>query len=148
MTHRPRSGARGFSTLEALVASAVLAIGMVALARLHIDLRAGSQAARERSEAVRLAQQDLEALRAFAGAAGFEAIADAEAQDVTPPGSATRYRRERRVAVEAAGALKSVQVSLRWTDRQGAPQVLVLRTLIQGDDPALSAALAMPRPGL
>lgn len=146
MTRKPRRAAAGFSTLEALVASAVLALGMVALARLHVDLRAGTQAARERSEAVRLAQQDLEQLRAFATAAGYEAIADAESADVTPPGSSTNYRRERRVEARAGGALKSVQVTVRWTERQGGPQALVLRTLIQGDDPALSAALALPRP--
>jgi Tfp pilus assembly protein PilV len=148
MKPSPHRRQRGFSTLEALIAFAVLALGMVALARLHVDLRAGAENARERSEALRLAQQDIETLRAFASPAGWTAIANADPADVTPVGGTTRYLRERSVVGDAAIGLKSVLVTLRWTDRQGAPQTLSLQTLLLGDDPALSGALALPRPAL
>lgn len=148
MTRSPGRPAAGFSTLEALVASAVLALGMIGLARLHVDLRAGAEAARERSEAARLAQQDIEQLRAFGSRAGWAAIADAEPADVSPPGGTTRYLRERSMASDGALGLKTIEVTLRWTDRHGAAQSLALRSTIASDDPVLSGALAVPRPGL
>lgn len=139
---------RGVSTLESLVAFAVLALGMIGLARVQVDLRAHAEAARERSEAVRLAQQDLEALRAFATTAGWDAIGDAGPADVTPPGATTTYRRERSVQGGAERGLKAVRVTLRWADRHGAPQSLQLQTLIGASDPALAGALTLPRPDL
>lgn len=147
-TTATRSRQRGISTLESLIAFAVLALGMIGLARVHADLRAHAEAARERSEAVRLAQQDLEDLRAFATTAGWDAIGDAEPADVTPPGATTAYRRERNVHAGTGPALKSIRVTLRWTDRHGAPQSLQLQTLVGASDPALSGVLALPRPDL
>ena len=139
---------RGISTVEALVAAAVLALGMIGLARLHVTLRANADAARERSEAVRLAQQEIEQLRVFANLAAWSAIADAAPADVTPAGNTTHYLRERIVQTDTDAGLKSVQVVLRWTDRHGAAQQLRLQTRIAGADPALSGALALPRPDL
>lgn len=149
-TTRPaqRRRERGMSAVEALVAAAILALGMIGLARLHATLRAHADAARERSEAVRLAQQEIEQLRAFASVAAWSAIADAEPADVTPAGSTTHYVRERIVRTDADAGLKSVLVVLRWTDRQGAAQQLRLQTRIAGTDPALAGALALPRPDL
>ncbi len=136
---------RGISLLESLIAFLVLSLGMLALSRVQNELRSSAEAARERSEAVRLAQLDIEGLRAFASDAGWAAIADLSA-DVTPPGSSTRYALERVVQTSADPALKSVQVTLRWSDRHGAAQQLHLATLIAGHDPALSGALTIPRP--
>jgi hypothetical protein len=38
-----------------------------------------------------------------------------------------------------------VQVTLQWSDRHGATQQLRLATQIASQDPALSAALTLPR---
>lgn len=138
---------RGVALLEALIAFLVLSIGLLALSRLQTDLRANADAARERTEAVRLAQIDIEGLRAFANPADWDAIADASA-DVTPAGSRTRYTLERVVEAGAVPALKAVQVTLQWNDRHGTPQQWRLATMIAGPDPALSAALTLPRPQL
>lgn len=139
---------RGLSTIDALVAAAVLGLGMLGLARLHGDLRSSAEAARERSEAVRLAQQDLEELRAFTTVSAWASYADAEPTDVTPPGATTRYLRERSVRALDDVGVKAVRVTLRWSDRRGGAQSLVLQTLIAGSDPALAGALALPRPDL
>ena len=87
-------------------------------------------------------------MRAFATTAGWDAIGDAEPADVTPPGATTAYRRERSVHADADSGVKAVRVTLRWTDRHGAPQSLQLQTLVGTNDPALSGALALPRPDL
>ena len=143
---RPRPAPqRGVSMLEALIAALLLAIGMLALSRLQIDLRASADAARERSEAVRLAQIDIEHLRVFADGTAWSAVVDASG-DVTPAGSTTVYMLERTVQTRADPDLKAVQVTVHWTDRHGAAQQLRLDTLIAGQDPVVSGALALPRP--
>lgn len=139
---------RGISTLEALLAFALLSLALAALGRVYASLRAGADAAREHSEALRLAQREIEQLRAFATPAGWDAIADAEPAEVTPPGATTRYRRERAVLAHPELGLKTIRVTLRWVDRHGAEQAIVLQTLIGGADPTLAAALAVPRPAL
>lgn len=136
---------RGIALLEALLAFLVLSIGLLALSRLQTHLRTNADASRERSEAVRLAQTDIEGLRAFANSADWDAIADASA-DVTPAGSRTRYTLDRVVQSSADPALKAVQLTLQWNDRHGAAQQWRLATLIAGQDPALSAAFTLPRP--
>jgi len=138
---------RGVALLEALLAFLVLSIGLLALSRLQAHLRTNADASRERTEAVRLAQTDIEGLRAFANAADWAAIVDASG-DVTPAGSRTRYTLDRVVQTSADPVLKAIHVTLQWNDRQGVAQQLRLATLIGGQDPALSAALTLPRRGL
>ena len=138
---------RGVSLVEALLAFLVLSLGLLALSRLQTDLRASAEAARERSEAVRLAQLDIEGLRSFAGNAGWNAIADATV-DATPAGSSTVYTLERAVQTRSEPTLKAVQVTLHWNDRRGTAQQWRLSTLIAGHDPALSGALTLPHPAL
>ena len=138
---------RGVALLEALIAFLVLSIGLLALSRLQTHLRTNADAARERSEAVRLAQADIESLRVFASRADWDSIADASA-DVTPAGSRTRYALERVVQASVEPGLKAVQVTLQWSDRHGTAQQVQLATLIAGQDPALAGALTLPRPQL
>jgi Tfp pilus assembly protein PilV len=145
--HTSAARQRGVSLLEALLAFLTLSLGMLALSRLQTDLRASADAARERSEAVRLAQVDVEGLRSFADSAGWNSIADATV-DVTPAASSTAYTLERAVQTRSDPAVKAVQVTLHWNDRQGTSQQWRLSTLITGHDPALSGALTLPRPPL
>ena len=143
---------RGASLIEALVAFLVLSLGMLAMARVQSGLRQNADVARERSQAVRLAQQDLEALRGFAamnaasGVPAYAAIANATL-DVTPAASPTRYGLTRTVQTSDDPAFKTVGVSVGWTDRAGAPQQAQLSTAIAGHDPVYSGALALPRHG-
>jgi Tfp pilus assembly protein PilV len=88
----------GIGLLEALLALLVLALGLLATAKLHGHLRLHADIARQQSQAVRLAQEDLERLRAYAvlaGGGGQRAYADIAASSaradegarftVTPP---------------------------------------------------------------
>ncbi len=147
------TGERGTTLFEALIACLVLALGMLTVARGHGHLQLSADAARQRSEAVRLAQEDIETLRAFSvlaaapGAASFEAIASAtRTVDAVASASTTRYTVERQIdpAGAAAGA-KSVRVTVRWADRAGDVRQVVLNTLIAAADPAFGGALALER---
>ncbi len=144
---RPRRQ-RGFTLLEALVAFLVLALGMVALAQLPKQLRLRGEVARQQGEAVRLAQAEVETLRAYAvigdtaGLRSFDAIT-ASSRAIEAHG--TRFALARRVADDPATSSKQVSVDLGWTDRSGAAQSLTLSTLIARESPALGAALGLPR---
>ena len=56
---------RGTTLLEALIAFLVLSLGILTIGRVQTHLRLGSDIARQRAEAVRLGQEELENLRAF-----------------------------------------------------------------------------------
>jgi Tfp pilus assembly protein PilV len=154
----PRPG--GLALIEVLIATALLGLGSVALMRLHLHLRHGSEVARQRAEALRLAEEDLETLRAYtrldsgggSGAGGgggsgaaWSAIGNLAAQEVTDLGGPTVYTRSRSVSPAAAPALKSVTSTLAWTDRHGEARQLRLPTLVAGLDPALIGALLLRR---
>ena len=58
------------SLVEAIVAMAVMAFGMMAIVGLQTTLRANSDVAKQRSEAVRIAEEAIETARAFSLMAG------------------------------------------------------------------------------
>ncbi|HMN76797.1 MAG TPA: hypothetical protein PKC97_12075 [Burkholderiaceae bacterium] len=148
--HR-RCREQGFALLEALIAAVLVAAGAAALLWLQGELRFNADVARQRTEAARLAQADIERLRAFVavdgGSPGWSEIDD-DVQDVTPVASPTRYTLTRLVQADSALALKTIDVTLRWTDRRGQAQQLSLATTIAGHDPALAGALSLPRPAI
>lgn len=63
--HRPRAAARGVSLVEALVAMAVMSIGMLALVGVQSTLRMNGDLARQRTEATRIASEEIERVRSF-----------------------------------------------------------------------------------
>ena len=70
---------RGVSMVEAIVAMAVMAFGMMAIVGLQSTLRLNSDVAKQRSEAVRIAEEAIEDWRAFSAmptTAGLKAYDD------------------------------------------------------------------------
>jgi Tfp pilus assembly protein PilV len=145
----PSSGAhrqRGISLIEALIALLMLSLGLLAVGKLQSHLRLHADIARQQSLAVRLAQEDLERLRAFSvvgAASGVRAYADIATASVTAD-EATRFVVTRQIADVAGLRAKSALVNVGWTDASGATQNATLNTIISGSEPALSGALALP----
>ncbi|HKX41775.1 MAG TPA: prepilin-type N-terminal cleavage/methylation domain-containing protein [Burkholderiaceae bacterium] len=139
---------RGITLIEALLSFVILAFGMLGIARLHVDLRAHADLARQRTDATRIAGEDMERLRAFSvlGSSGaapsYAAIATAsiEVADSTG-GAATRYTIERHVATIAGEQAADVAVVVHWTDRRDGAQHAALNSVIARSDPVLAAAL-------
>lgn len=142
---------RGVSLLESLVAFVVLAAGSAAVAQLQTHVRLASDVARERSEALRLGQDALETMRAFTGLDGapgeptYAAIAsvDVSVDAASSPAAHPAYRVEQRVDDDAAGGMKAVAVAVRWTDRSGIAQEVVLHSFIARIAPAYAGSLAL-----
>lgn len=149
MVHHARRAQQGIALIEALIAFLVLTLGMLAVLRLQPELRQHAELARQRSEATRLAQQDIEGLRGFVrldGAApSFDAIA-AAAYAVEPDGlGSPRYHVQRRIDAAAWPHSRVVVVSVQWADHQGEVQRIELATLIAAHEPALAALSLLPR---
>lgn len=134
---------RGASLVEALVGILVVAIGMLGSAQWQWRLRQAVDLARQQSEAVSVAQGELEALRAFAasegpaGVASFAAITSGQTVLGSAAGSATAYRVTTQVHDGPDGSLKHLVVDVDWPDRSGSGRNLRLYTAIGGQAPGL-----------
>ncbi len=149
----------GVSLIEALVALAVLSVGMVGVVGVQGTLRQNADLAKQRSEAVRIAQEDIERWRAYAQmdtdpSGDRRAYADLAVTPTPNPGSElvsglatnTEFRLTRTVAETADASRKSVRVEVGWEDRAGRPQSVVLHTHIARTDPSLVAGVVNALP--
>lgn len=149
MKRAPRQ--RGTALIESLMAFLVLALGMWVVSRVQTHLRLHSEIARQRTEAVRLAQEDMESLRAFgsieASATG-RSYADIATSSKTIDSShgyasQTTYTLTRSVTAAPVPQAKAVGIIVAWEDRAGDPQQVALHSMIGGNDPAYSGALGI-----
>ena len=144
---------RGVTLIEALVALVIMAFGMLALSGLQGNMRRSADFAKQRGEAMRLAQQDLETLRAFSvldlpanAASNVQAYADIVsnvAANVGDPNSNTSFALRRTVLNNIEPPLRTIQVTVSWQDRTGAAQSISLDTIVSRTDPSLGASLAV-----
>jgi hypothetical protein len=130
---------------------------------MQATLRTNADLSRQRSEAVRMAQEKVESLRAFTrldGAASGELdyadVASSTAEDVTPSSGRANATFKRTVTVGSpatgAPAVKTVTVAVQWWDKRtdvtdlSDPNIqqVVLTTAIAKLDPALGASLGVP----
>lgn len=137
----------GFSLLEVLISLVVVAIGLIAIAKFQGNfLRSGSDA-QARSEATHIAQQQVEALKAYTTLAQYDAllsVVDVESEGfVTVTGTNTEYSVTRTVATNTDPDYKNVAVNVAWTDTVGDQQSITLNSLISRSDPSMDGAIAM-----
>ena len=151
-----RSQSRGVSLIEALLALVVMSLGMLAVVGVQATLRSNGDLSRQRAEAVRLAQEGIETWRTFtsltavAGQVDYTDIISDGPDDVSPPLANAVYLRTRIVSADALNGsppLKTLAVTVQWTDRTGAPQQVQLFTTVARIAPAIAASLSVPPNG-
>jgi Tfp pilus assembly protein PilV len=162
-----KTPSRGIALIEALIALAVMAFGMLAIVGLQSTLRQNGDLSRQRAEAVRLAQAEIESIRAYASLgsalapapATFSGLGTRAAIPVPDAaGRSTRYTLTTTVAegagladLAATGAvsLKHVTVKVEWFDRRSlsVAQSVELSTAVHGVAPELAATLSLPANG-
>ena len=152
---------RGVTLLEALIALVVVALGLLAFMALQAKLRVNSDVAKQRSEAVRIAQENLENLRAFGTLANDTSIANNFSYDggvvagasaktqisATSTSTNTSYAVTQTIVASAVAGMKDIGVAVQWVDRDDNTHRVALRSVIARADPRLGAALAIPPNG-
>lgn len=141
----------GLALIEVLIAFALISLGSLGLLRLQRLLHDSADFARQRAEAVRLAEADLEGLRHFSrlesgnGEFAWADIRTLTATALDDVASNAGFTLQRSVGDGPATRLKAVDSRIDWTDRNGAAQQLTLSSLIAAVDPAAIGALALQR---
>lgn len=150
----PRTGGRGVSLIEALVALAVMAFGILGVVGVQTTLRSNGDIAKQRAEAVRIAQQEVDHWRSFTvltlppsptlHTIAYDQLTSAGPTSVV--GNNTTFALTRTVTASTSGSGKSVQVDVSWVDRGGTTQSVSLKTLVAGILPEISgSASIVPR---
>jgi len=138
----------------------VMSFGMVALVGLLATLRRGGDVAKQRSEAMRIAQADLASLRAFAdlkrpnGSTTPDYDTDLAVSELAWNAAVangnTTFTVTRKVTpvinVGAEPQARTVDVTVDWLDRAGEQGKLRLSSVISRTDPAFSGAAAITPP--
>ncbi|HEY6511428.1 MAG TPA: prepilin-type N-terminal cleavage/methylation domain-containing protein [Burkholderiaceae bacterium] len=146
---------RGVSLVEAMVALAVMAFGMLTVVGVQSTLRLNADVAKQRSEATRLAQEKLDEWRSFT-VVDFTAVGDRAWSTIdddvsTVNGLNATYEVRREVVTTADPPTKVVRVTVSWSDRAAAnandKNRVMLASSIAAAAPALSGTLAV-RPGI
>lgn len=142
---------RGLSLIEALVAFAVMGFGMLGVLGIQATLRSNADQAKQRTEAVRIAQEALENWRNFSVLTAtpsqtrlYADIDDIAATAVTGYTTNTTYTLTGGVVEAASSGTKTVIADVTWTDRAGVTQSVRLASLITGVAPELAATVATP----
>jgi Tfp pilus assembly protein PilV len=140
---------RGTSLVEALVAMAVMAIGMLAVVGVQATLRLNADVSKQRSEAVRIAQEAMEAARGFSaieapavGQTAYAALGDAAARAVAGYTTNTTFLLTQSVVAHADAPRKDIRIRVDWTDRSGQAQGVELNSVVGANDPRLALLLA------
>ena len=132
----------GVSLLEALFSLLVLSVGVAATGRLHRHLETHADIARQRSEAVRLAQEDLEAAHLLGAP---PASSERSVQDSAALRLNTVFELTRQIDAGDPGAapFRPATVAVTWRARDGSTQQTVLASAFTAQDPAFSGALTL-----
>lgn len=139
---------RGTSLVEALVAMAVMALGMLAVVGIQSTLRLNADVAKQRSEAVRIAQEAMEAARGFSavetpgqGQTAYAAVVGGQAQAVEGYTTNTTYLVTRSVVTHTDAPRKDIRIRVAWEDRSGQAQAVELSSIVGANDPRLALLL-------
>ncbi len=138
----------GFALLEALMALLVVAVGLLALGASYMKLARGEDVARQRGEATRLAQEQIESMRGFtqiasgAGVVSWNGLASGNDSTTTN----TTYTRTWTLGGQASDALRPLMLEVGWNDRWNEAHAVRMSTVLARSDPADNGALGFPLP--
>jgi type IV pilus modification protein PilV len=145
---RAISNSGGFTLIEALVALVILSFGLLAVAGFQMQLSRGSDLAKQRTQATRLAQEKIEELRSFeqlTAQGGKFTYADlATGTDAQQTVGNMAYTRSWTVSGNATSPYRTASVTVAWNDRANDAQTVNLISIVSRSDPADVGGLTVP----
>ena len=142
-----RGGQRGFTLIEALISLVVMAFGMLALSGMQLSLSRNADVAKQRTEAMRLAQARIEEMRSFTGIStgtinwnGLDSTAN------TTTVTNTTYTVASTMSGVNTDTMRPVNVQVSWSDRTGAAQSVNIASVISQTDPRDPGFIGNPLP--
>ncbi|MDE1949108.1 MAG: prepilin-type N-terminal cleavage/methylation domain-containing protein [Burkholderiales bacterium] len=159
-----RPAESGVSLIEALVAMAVMAFGMLGIVGIQASLRLNADIAKQRTEAVQIAEQALENARSFTlidatpATGTYDGIANTSFTDSTITTTNATYTVQITSSPDGSTnnlidpPFKAVTVKVSWTDRAGLGGIVsgdgsnsvVLDSIIPRVMPEVGATLSLP----
>lgn len=147
----------GFTLIEALITLLVMGFGMLSVAGMQLSLSRNGDMAKQRTEATRLAQERIEALRSFTGIAtgnpnwngligGTEQISPTTYVNGISNATNVTYTRTLSLGGAITDPLRAASVTVAWIDRAGDPQSVTLATVLSKSNPSDSGFLTFPLP--
>jgi type IV pilus modification protein PilV len=152
---------RGFALIEALVALLVVSFGLLAIASFQYTLSRSSDVAKQRSEATRIAQAEMDRLRSFGQRQSdgnptdtrYTYVDDVVTRSAwTVPGVTTNttYTMSRTVTVpspapSSGDRFRWVNIAVSWVDRANQTQQVALNSVISDGDPGDLGVLGVRR---
>lgn len=156
MMHSTRRGQLGFSIIEALISLVIMGFGILSLAGMQSALSRNSDDAKQRTEAVRLAQEKIESLRSYTGisstivgqgttsntALNWNALTGSTDSITTN----AVYTRTWAIGGASGDPMRGLTVNVAWMDRVGEAQTISLSSILSKTDPSDSGFLGFPLP--
>lgn len=125
---------RGVALVEALVALLILGLSALSLSGVQSLLWLNGETARQREHALLVATQQLEAVRAQARTV-YDQVGSLPQAGAKTDATGTTYALTQRVTAGEHLPYKTVSVVVRWSDRSGRPQDVVLGTVVSRPTP-------------
>ena len=155
-TTASRHGQLGFSIIESLIALVIMGFGILSLAGMQAALSRNSDDAKQRTEAVRLAQEKIESFRSYTGIASTvvgQGTTSATALNWSALAGSTdtittnaAYTRTWILDGSSSDPMRGLTVGVAWTDRAGVNQTVSLSSVVSKTNPADSGFLGFPLP--
>ncbi|MBV8122865.1 MAG: hypothetical protein JO370_02140, partial [Paucibacter sp.] len=135
----------GVALIEALIALLVMTAGMLALLSLQAMLRSSADLARQRGDALHMAQFAMEELRSAAASGTW--LLSSGPSDIHLENANTAYVLTRRIGGTLGTGYRTVNIEVAWLDRGDRRRTLSLDSMIGTADPRMSAALRLLQVG-
>jgi len=147
-----KRGQSGFTIIEALISLIIMGFGILSLSGMQISLSRSADDAKQRTEAVRLAQEKIEFFRSYTGIAttlvtqGTALNWNALVNGTDTITTNATYTRSWTLGGGIGDPMRNLTVGVGWTDRAGQAQAVSLSTILSKTDPADSGFLGFPLP--
>ncbi|WP_018878766.1 prepilin-type N-terminal cleavage/methylation domain-containing protein [Thioalkalivibrio sp. ALE28] len=162
MNHDRKHYSHGISLIEALIALAVLGLGLLAIAKLHGELTGSTADSKARAEAMQIAESRMDALRNHLETGnqqgdthGFAVVAAELEQDGIPGVNATFDVSVNPNPINTLAVFDpsdpdyqgyaDVELEVTWTNSRGEQQSVTLSSAVAWNDPLSSINLARGR---